>query len=291
MTRHLALPAIIGLSLLLVAGAGSAVRVGSASLVVSEVYGAGGNAGATYANDFVELRNAGAAPVALAGWSVQYASASGSSWAVTALPSVTLAAHQYLLVQEASGGASGAPLPTADATGTIAMAAAAGKVAVVSATTALTGTCPPGAVDLVGYGTATCFEGAAAAPAPSNVLSDQRLNHGLTDTDDNAADFQALAPDPQNASSPTAVRLVGLRATRTGSVVVLRWSTGTDAGALGFELSRDGVRLERGLIAATGGTAGARYRFRDGAAPPRSRYRLLLVRQDGSRAWLGSVRA
>jgi predicted extracellular nuclease len=51
---------------------------------ISQVYG-GANSGAVYTHDFIELFNAGAAPVSLAGWSVQYASATGSSWQVTEL--------------------------------------------------------------------------------------------------------------------------------------------------------------------------------------------------------------
>src|SRR4051794_33894180 len=50
----------------------------SSGVVVSQVYGAGGNAGATYAQDYVELFNAGSSSVEVGGWSVQYASASGT---------------------------------------------------------------------------------------------------------------------------------------------------------------------------------------------------------------------
>ena len=43
----------------------------SSTVVISEVYGGGGNANATYTNDFIELHNTGTAPVDLSGWSVQ----------------------------------------------------------------------------------------------------------------------------------------------------------------------------------------------------------------------------
>ena len=52
----------------------------STDLVIAEVYGGGGNTGASYTNDFVELHNRSAVAVTLDGWSVQYASASGTSW-------------------------------------------------------------------------------------------------------------------------------------------------------------------------------------------------------------------
>ncbi|HEX7295583.1 MAG TPA: lamin tail domain-containing protein, partial [Pyrinomonadaceae bacterium] len=45
------------------------------SVVISQVYGGGGNTGATLKNDFVELINHSAAPIDLSGWSVQIASA------------------------------------------------------------------------------------------------------------------------------------------------------------------------------------------------------------------------
>src|SRR6188474_135406 len=57
----------------------------STSIVVSQVYGGGGNSGATWKNDFVELYNLSASSVNVTGWSVQYASSSGSSWQVTSL--------------------------------------------------------------------------------------------------------------------------------------------------------------------------------------------------------------
>ena len=46
----------------------------SPDVVVSQLYGGGGNSGATYANDFVELFNRGATAVDLGTWSIQYAS-------------------------------------------------------------------------------------------------------------------------------------------------------------------------------------------------------------------------
>src|ERR1700750_2760789 len=102
------------------------------SVVISQVYGGGGNSGATYKNDFVELFNPTAAPVTVAGWSLQYASSTGTSWQVTLLPTLTLQPGQYLLVQEAVGAGGTTNLPTPDATGSISMSATAGKIALVS---------------------------------------------------------------------------------------------------------------------------------------------------------------
>ncbi|HET9620828.1 MAG TPA: lamin tail domain-containing protein [Kofleriaceae bacterium] len=177
-------------------------------LVISQVYGAGGNTGATLKSDFIEIHNPTNAPVSLAGMSVQYASSGGnfSVGNVTALPSVMLAPGAYFLVAESSG-ANGAALPAPDATGTIAMAAAAGKVALVSNATPIAGTgCPlpsAGVIDYVGYGSGgNCFEGGAPTAPLSAILSAQRAGNGCVDTNNNGVDFVAATPSARNTSSP-----------------------------------------------------------------------------------------
>src|SRR5581483_11494297 len=84
----------------LIASLGAAVPAAhavSADVVIGEVYGGGGNTGAPFANDFVELHNRGASSVSLTGWSVQYASATGSSWLVTALGGTLAPGGSYLV--------------------------------------------------------------------------------------------------------------------------------------------------------------------------------------------------
>src|SRR3989454_1121524 len=116
----------------------------STTVVISQVYGGGGNSGATFKNDFIELFNRGSVAVDVTGWSVQYASAAGTSWAATPL-SGTIQPGQYYLIQEAVGAGGTVILPAPNATGTIAMGATAGKVAIVSTTTPLAGSCPSSA--------------------------------------------------------------------------------------------------------------------------------------------------
>src|SRR5436305_11949745 len=115
-----AVPCALALVLALVlplASLAGAARSSSSGLVVSQVYAGGGNSGATYANDFVELLNTGSAAVDLSGWTIQYATATGTSWQPTALAGTAQPGHYYL-VQLASGGTAGAALPTPDASGT-----------------------------------------------------------------------------------------------------------------------------------------------------------------------------
>ncbi|TXS61410.1 MULTISPECIES: lamin tail domain-containing protein [unclassified Streptomyces] len=182
----------------------------STSVVISEAYGGGGNSGATLKNDFVELANRSTTAYPLDGYSVQYLPASpsaGSLWQVTPLTGALAPGGGYLVGEGAGSGGTTA-LPTADATGNIAMAAAGGTVALVRSTTALTcktaADCAgdPNIVDLVGYGTAVVREG-TAAPAASNTTSVSRTA-SLADTDDNSADFTAGTPTPTNSAGETA---------------------------------------------------------------------------------------
>ena len=185
----------------------------SPNLVISQVYGGGGNTGAPYTNDYVELFNRSTSTVSLGGVSVQYASATGTGnfGANPVTPLVgSLAPGQYYLVRM-SGGASGVPLPTPDATGTANMSGTAGKVVLVNGTTGLacnggSTPCSPAQlaliIDLVGYGSANFFEGAAAAPGLSNTTAAFRAGGGCTDTNQNGADFTSAAPTPRNTAAP-----------------------------------------------------------------------------------------
>jgi hypothetical protein len=190
-----------------------ASTAGFAQVVISQAYGGGGNTGATYTHDFVELFNRGSEPVSLAGYSIQYASATGTSWVnKTDLPAFTLQPGQYFLVQQAQGNAGTDPLPAPDlitVAGTgptdpgnqIAMAGSNFKLVLANSTTVITSVTDPQVVDLLGVGTANAFEG-TVSPAVSNTTSAQRNNGGCVDTNNNAADFTIAAPAPRNSSTP-----------------------------------------------------------------------------------------
>ncbi len=215
-------------------GLGTIQNDDAADLVISQVYPGGGNAGATYTNDFIELFNQGTTTVdfSVTNYSVQYAGATanfGSTAAAnkTDITSGTIAPGQYFLIQGASGGANGVALPIADATGVIAMSVNGGKVALVSGTAAVAATSCPGddgtpplnpsgsnIVDFVGYGTtAACYEGSGPAPFSTSTAggldpdarSTVRKSGGCQDTNDNAADFlnPVSAPIARNTASPT----------------------------------------------------------------------------------------
>lgn len=178
----------------------------STTLVISQFYGAGGNTGATLNADYVELHNLSAVAQSTAGMSIQYSSATNTgTWTgVSALPTVSIPAGGYYLIQMSSTGANGAALPTPDyvSNPTIAMSGTNGKVALVNNLTALSG-CPAATdvIDLVGYGTANCSE-TATTPALTTTTAGFRNNNGCTETNNNSTDFTMDVPAPRNSASP-----------------------------------------------------------------------------------------
>ncbi|KRA53632.1 hypothetical protein ASD77_02880 [Pseudoxanthomonas sp. Root65] len=176
-----------------------------AQVVISQVYGGGGNSGATLKNDFIELRNNGPTAVDLTGWSVQYTSSGGTTWNGRTNLSGSIPAGGFYLVQQAQGAGGTVDLPTPDAVGTIAMSGTAGKVALSRSTTALTGACPTAdanVADFVGFGSAaTCFEGSAPTGTLGNTTAALRGGDGSIDTNNNGADFAVGAPNPRNSGA------------------------------------------------------------------------------------------
>lgn len=207
--RVIAPAAIAGLllsSVGLAALPASAAVSTSAPVVINEIYGGGGNSGAAFNRDFIELVNVSDAAVDLSSWSVQYASTGGGTWQITPLTGVTLEAGKTLLVGQATGSNTSLPGFEPDVSGTIAMSGTGGKVALVSSATALSGSAgmaqSDSVIDYVGWGAATDFAG-APAPATSNALSISRNGDALN-TVNNAADFatQTPTPTPQGGTGP-----------------------------------------------------------------------------------------
>ncbi|MEO3872783.1 ExeM/NucH family extracellular endonuclease [Nonomuraea sp. B12E4] len=190
------------------------VAAAPGTVVISQVYGGGGNSGAPLTNDYVELFNRSGAPVSLDGWSVQYTSAAGTGnfGSNKADLTGTLAPGQYHLVQLAAGTTPSGALPQPDTVGGINMSGTAGKVALVrsadglacnGSTTPCSGDQLALLADLVGYGSANFSEG-SPAPALTNATGAFRKSAGCADTDDNGADFETAAPAPRNSATTAA---------------------------------------------------------------------------------------
>ena len=176
-------------------------------ILISQIYGGGGNSGALYKNDYIVLHNDNYKPMSLNGWSIQYAAAAGTHYSC-ALLSGEIAAGGYFLIQLTSNGSNGISLPVPDIipTNQIDMATSAGKVALVMSTNILTSSSillNPDLSDFVGYGsTANQYNGHGPTAAPSNTMAIHRKDDGRLNTGENANDFEVGTPAPQNSNSP-----------------------------------------------------------------------------------------
>ena len=180
----------------------------AANVAISQVFAGGGNAGAPFHE---RLRRALqpwlSADVALSGWTLQYASASSD---VVADDRARRLDSARALLPRAAGSAAavGASLPAPDATGTTNLAATGGKVALVRDDTALAcgaapGSCSASAVveDLVGYGSATDYEGAGAAPrSRKHHCRASATAGGCTDTNVELRRLHAAGPPGARAT-------------------------------------------------------------------------------------------
>ncbi|WP_052476236.1 lamin tail domain-containing protein [Cohnella kolymensis] len=159
-------------------------------VVISQVYGGGGNLNAVLKNDFIELYNPTDTTIDITGWRVRYAASSGTiseTSGSTALTG-TIKAKGYYLIQEAAGTGGTASLPAPDKIGTIAMGGTGGKVDLVRGT--------GGSVevlDFVAYATSNTT--AAIRKAAPGAHPDSR---GFDSNSD--SDFRVDTPDPRNSS-------------------------------------------------------------------------------------------
>lgn len=210
-------------------GRGLDVNAPSASttLVISQLYGAGGNTGATYNIDYVEIKNISSSTQSLNGLALQYGAATGqfggsTGTNIASLPDVTIDPGKYFLVALGTAGTNGTGLPvTADFTSTIInMSGASGKIALTTNNTWLNcGGVSPGTpcvfpnsaiIDWVAYGaagnvTAGAGEGGTSVNNGTAFTATQgavRKNNGCQDTDNNNNDFDTVtAPVPRNAAT------------------------------------------------------------------------------------------
>ncbi len=182
-----------------------------AQVRVSQVYGGGGatSGSPTYNQDYVEIYNAGGSAVSIAGWTIEYGSATGN-WGSSALniftfpAGVSIAACKYVLVGLSSGTV-GPAIPTPDYTGTNTLSATSGKIGLFNAVNAnvVCGSEAAGTlVDKVAYGTSNCPEGTAVGLL-ANTSAAVRNGGGTVDTNNNSADF-TVTPGavPRNSASP-----------------------------------------------------------------------------------------
>jgi uncharacterized repeat protein (TIGR02543 family) len=161
-------------------------------LKIWEVYGAGGNSGATYDRDFLVIKNTSTRTINLSDYYVTYFSATGTGEANTVLNDYDLLPGEYYVITFASG-SNGSTLPiVVNQVYTAINAGASNFVFVLSYKSNTTVTFGYNqlykVVDMVGAGTAIFSEGNAAS-APSTTTSIKRSSN--IDTNNNSVDFTA----------------------------------------------------------------------------------------------------
>lgn len=220
-----ALSVLMLLGLVTPAGQNAQATADNSNIVISQVYGGGGNGGAKYKNDFIELYNPTDTAVSLEGWKVRYASANGdlSNTSDISVLTGTIAAKGYFLIQQSAGTGGTVELPAPDYTGTLKLGAANGKIDLVDASNA--------GVDMVGFGNATTYEGSGPTGALSSTLAAVRKNSDIgpagnrgLDTDNNTNDFTVQPPDPRNSHYGLSQTVAPVIATPSANA----WPAGTE---------------------------------------------------------------
>jgi Calx-beta domain len=189
-----------------------AQAVADSNIVISQIYTRGGEPGAIYQNDFIELYNRGNSIVDINGWTLHIATVEGSFASdfgvhFTSSSSIPIFPGMHMLFTFTTGGANGQPLNGDFPLPFVSLGSTSGRIILLGKDKTLPAGCPASpdptgaVVDYVGYGTATCFEG-AVAPVPAATKSLTRINGGCTDTNNNLADFSFADPNPRGFSSP-----------------------------------------------------------------------------------------
>lgn len=254
--------ALVAAPLTLVLSSPSSANPAGDALVITEAYVNGGSAGATYTHKFVEIYNPTSAAVPLTGLSLQYRSPTGTAAATgVAALSGTVPAHDYFVVQGGSNGANGSAVPGVDQVASgINPGAGGGTLFVATGTTAVNPTTTPGAVvDKLGWGTSNSPETTASTVASVTTALQRQDTGGVVnkDTDDNSADFTALAPTPgagfTTPPPPDEVDATIAEIQGTGAASPLAGDTVTTQGVVTATYPTGGLN---GFYLQTGGSGG-----------------------------------
>ena len=276
---------------------GTTLTYAHSQVVISQIYGGGGNSAASYKNDFVELFNSSNTDISLNGYSVQYATATGSFNAIAPL-SGNIKAYRHYLIQFGATGVSGDPglfLPTPEATyiGTNSnIAVGAGKVVLSNSTDPVTfcpttNSFPNSILDFVGYGsTANCKLNASAQAPTGNVNSISRINSGFTNNQNNSTDFAVSTANPRNGEVVLLpLQLLSFSASPKESNIAFSWKTANEHNTHHFEIEQsfDGTSFKSiATVAAAGNsTTEKSYSYTRSLNAATTFYRLKIVDVDG----------
>ena len=200
--------------LLVLQSISSAQSIANSDIRISQIYSRGGEAGATFQNDYIELFNRGQSSVDISGWSLNILNFAGvppniqiSSTSIRLFGpnGIVINPGSHFLIKFGGGGSNGQPIDTSDINlNPVPISDVGGQIILLDKDKTLPfGFCPAApdltgnVVDYVGYGTAICYEGhVTLAPPPDKALL--RIGGGCTDNNDNLADFSFATPTPRS---------------------------------------------------------------------------------------------
>ncbi|MGV0379583.1 Rib/alpha-like domain-containing protein [Corynebacterium lehmanniae] len=160
------------------------------NVVINEVYG-GGNNGAVFNRDFVELYNPTSGEIDVSGWSINQYAKDATVANTYSLPAGTIIPAKGSIVIGFAGGSTGENLPegTLDGSKGVNFSTKRGGAELTDA--------EGNRIDLLAWGTdSKVNEGGKASAPTGNAESWNRIQTGV-DTDDNSKDFELATPTPE----------------------------------------------------------------------------------------------
>jgi len=211
----------------------------SSNLVISQLYLGTGQSESKLRNQYIELFNRGTTAVDLPGTTLQYSQENSNTWQQVFPLSGSIGPGQYYLIYASATGGN-VSLPQADRTISLTLPLVVGKIALVSDAAALDTGCSSDTkvLDLVGYGSTSCYESRALRPpGDSDLQAYVRRSGGCRDNDNNSSDFSRVTPLPRNSASPRNF-CYGSRGSKTFSI--------KDKGGMSFQSTGSGSALTVG---------------------------------------------
>ena len=185
-------------------------------LFISEVYGGGGNSGAPFTHDFIEIYNHSENIISLAGKSIQQAPANSATWKSYALTGDIQAKSYYLIQLATEKDPIGVELPLSDFSGSAAVAVSGFKVALVNSTGKLTGvddSTNTDLIDFIGAGSsANYYYGAKASVPTDNKKSvTRKFTNGIPSKENNnSVDYITANPSPTNSAISIGINIMAI---------------------------------------------------------------------------------
>jgi len=184
------------------------------NVIITQVYGSGGNSGATYKSDFIELFNTTGTDINISGWCLYYLGATSSTTNIKyEFPTNTIIkAGKYFALKGADGtGTQPAWNISFDGTSTLALGGTAGKLILLKSNAAFTLSTSPTVeeivnninfVDYVPYGTTAVpiWGSAMASNTASTTAAKRKFSNGKYQYTKNIGnDFEIGTAEPHNS--------------------------------------------------------------------------------------------